>query len=397
VRCMIWVQIISVLQDSEELTMGRTIYIMRKYCRKVLELQSPDEEILCYSAHLPPREVRTFVINDNVNVNLDDNYKLFHHNPLLQGLHLLDLIIQNEAGMNSTFLANGVSLFRLYSAMKNEGLVAPEIYDIPIIDLLLSTVGLSRESAAEISRGNYLSSSLHEVERQAKSMEEYFGPIKRRTKWKGRASVRVYSSGKKIMPTAGVLYFLLFEQDLSTLYGERPSTSSELVECIAQIVTEGLFEKRTLSLSAIKFGRIFNGVYLRIASMFPELIEKARSSGIYLQNGICEDPYKLSGMANLYKMEINARILGKLDKIDSLSEEKLRQLRDMCERIGAIVIDTLKPIQLENELYIFKGGENGAFSREFGDRPIINFMNREDQSDPLKYMVFQMCENVFVD
>jgi hypothetical protein len=205
VRCMIWAQIISVLQDSDELTMGRTIYIMRKYCRQVLALQSPDEEVLCYSAHLPPRKARTFFINDNVNVNLDDDYKYFHHNPLLQGMHLLDLIIQNEGGTTRSLLANGVSLFQLYSAMKKEELVIPEIHDIPIVDLLLSTAGLSKDSVSKISRGNYRSSAMREIDQEAKSMEEYFGRMKRRRNRSGRPSVKVYSSGRKFLTTAGVL------------------------------------------------------------------------------------------------------------------------------------------------------------------------------------------------
>jgi len=74
VRCMIWVQIIAVLQDSDNLTMGRTVYLMRKYCRKVLKMLSPDEEILCYNKHLPPHDVRSYFTAELHNVNLDDNY-----------------------------------------------------------------------------------------------------------------------------------------------------------------------------------------------------------------------------------------------------------------------------------------------------------------------------------
>lgn len=397
VRCMMWLRIISVLQDSDGLTMGRTIYILRKYCRKVLELQSPDDEVICYSAHLPPHEARTFVIADNACVNLDDNYKLFHHNPLLQGLHLLDLIIQNEGGMNRTILSNGVSLFRLYSAMKQERLVASEINGIPIVDLLMSNTGLNRDSATAISRGNYRSSDILEVERQVKSAAEYFSPIKVRRHRRGRQSVRVYTSGKKIPTTASALYFYLFEHDLSTLDGEMPLSSSELVETVAQLVTEGLFEKRTLSLSAVKFGRIFNGVYLRIAAMFPELTQRIRSSDIYPRNGICEEPSKVSMLASVYKMEINAWILAQLDNIGSLSEGNLHQLRNMCKRIGAIIVDTLRPIRLEKELYIFKKDEKGAFSREFGDGSIANLLTRDAQSDPMKQMLFQIYGNFFMD
>lgn len=396
-RCMIWVQIISVLQDTDELRMSRTIYIMRKYCRRVIQLLSPDEEVLCYSAHLPPCGAREIFIDDNVNINLDDNYKLFHHNPLLQGMHLLDLIIQNEAGMSRTLLSNGFSLLRLYSAMKKEGLVTKEIFDIPIIDLLLCTVDRSREFVTELSRGSYLSSFLREIEQEANSMKEYFCPTRRRRNRRGRSSVRVYSSGKKILSTAGALYFFLFEQDLSTLDGEKPSSSSELVETIAQIVTEGSFNKRTLSLSAVKFGRIFNGVYLRIASMFPELVESAHSTGMYPRNGICKDPPKVSALAGTCKTEINSRIFEQLDKIDNLSEEKLRKLRNMCERIGAIIVDTLKPIDLERELYIFKPDEKDAFSREFGELPVLNLIDRETHSNPMYQIILQMSSGVFAD
>jgi hypothetical protein len=170
-----------------------------------------------------------------------------------------------------------------------------------------------------------------EIEQEAKSMKEYFLPIRQRANRRVRPSVRVYSSGKKILSTAGVLYFFLFEQDLSILDGEKPSSSSELVETIAQIATEGLFSTRTLSLSATKFGRIFNGVYLQIASMFPELVERAHSTGKYPRNGICEDPNKVSALAGLCKMEINSRVFDQLDKMDGLSEEKSCKLRNMCE------------------------------------------------------------------
>jgi len=317
VRCMIWVQIIAVLQDSDNLTMGRTVYLMRKYCRKVLKMLSPDEEILCYNKHLPPHDVRSYFTAELHNVNLDDNYKLWHHNPLLQGMHLLDLIIQNDGGYTRSMLTNGVSILHLYSALKAEGFVKPHDSDIPLFELLESIINPKKKPTAPAARGRYSASSLNEVVREAKLVSEYLGVVKRR-RGKGGKPFKAFRSGKKILSEAGPLYFSLFEQYLSNMGEDVPLSSSELVDTICNITQKGMFETRALSLAALKLARIFNSLSLRIAAAFPQLTTTVRIGRDYPPDGICADPVKVSSLAAACQMEINIRILSQLDHLERI-------------------------------------------------------------------------------
>jgi hypothetical protein len=83
------------------------------------------------------------------------------------------------------------------------------------------------------------------------------------------------------------------------------------------------------------------------------------------------------------------------EPIGSLGEDKERVLREQCQKISVIIVDTLKPINEEKELYIFKKDEREAIVREFGCTPLVNFLDRTRQSDPSIQVIAKKAGLVF--
>jgi len=103
--------------------MGRTVYIIRKYCRRAISMVSPDDDILYYKHFLPPISERKFGIAEITNIDFEEWYIVWHHIPLLQGMFLLDIIIQNDGGFNNLLVPCGAILSILDFLKADESII----------------------------------------------------------------------------------------------------------------------------------------------------------------------------------------------------------------------------------------------------------------------------------
>ena len=350
---MIWLQIIEVMQDKDNLTMGRIIYLTRQSTNKYLDFFNFNGDYLKDRQ----RGVEFFNILES---NLEDGekisnsqfkeYELYNNNPFLTGARLLDLMV-SSSGLDG-LMEIPKFMCHLYNALKSEGYIKQEI---PFLEIFINTFRnfLFSNYNQVPSRGNFLNSSLI----KSNYSLDYISALKRGDLTGSSIRTKMCKIEKK---TFGALkgeslskLVKILECDFTQLNAKDLSIM-DLVDSIEDITYSEIFcENRVLSLHCLKCLRIFYSIYIRLRI---DILGSSLPS-IGNESGKRQLKDLIFPFANFLNMSF-------LKFLDQPYDNK--NIIFQLQKVSRCLTNFLEPMNIEKEIYVFDNKFSPKISSVFG-------------------------------